>query len=158
MFRWSARRRDEEPEIPGMVSDGRRRRTRERSRAVAGPEPAAVREPLLIAAHEDHWLLDIVDGEFVDDAGTDWGQLDGRACSDQLLRWFDAGLLELRDDSATPARHPERRRISDLPLLPPDAARELLSRPDVWLEEGPGAYTTLAPTELGRSTPAGSWP
>ncbi|MDP5184750.1 hypothetical protein QOZ88_19110 [Blastococcus sp. BMG 814] len=43
-------------------------------------------------------------------------------------------------------------------LLPPDAARELLTRPDLWLDEGPGAYAVPAPTELGRSTPAGRWP
>ncbi|WP_166533930.1 hypothetical protein [Blastococcus xanthinilyticus] len=163
MFGWLRKNRgDEEPEIPGMVTPGRRRR-----RVV--PDPAAdqrgaddvIRTAMYQAVHDDAWLTGITDGDFIDDPAA-WGELDPQACSAQLLRWFDAGLIEVHQD-AEPADLADPvvdfdYDAADLPLIAPDAARALLADPRRWTDEHPDGFAVPVPTGLGRSTPAERWP
>ena len=90
MFRWSARRRDEEPEIPGMVRSGRRPRAGA-PRPVVAPPTQTVRDAMLCAVREETWLNLILDGLFLDDRDPWWDAPDLEACSAQLLRWYAEG-------------------------------------------------------------------
>ncbi|NEK84790.1 hypothetical protein GCU60_03285 [Blastococcus saxobsidens] len=152
---------DAGPEIPGMVPTGRRRWTGR------PPAPAAdgadVRAAMHLAVRHDTWLFDVHEGDFVD--GTDmWGPFEPAACSEVLLRWFDAGLVELRQDIDHP---PEAfydpsvdldYDVADLPLVPPGAARALLADPGRWTDATPDGFAVPLPTELGRRTPPAEWP
>jgi hypothetical protein len=164
VFDWLRKRRgDEEPEIPGMIAPGRRRRR-------AAPEPpahqdapdTAVRTAMYQAVLDDAWLFGITDGDLVDDPAV-WGALDPEACSAQLLRWFDSGLIEVHQDTepvgdvTDPAVDLDYD-AADLPLIPPDAARALLADPGRWTDETPDGFAVPVPTERGRSTPAERWP
>ncbi|MCA0146968.1 hypothetical protein [Blastococcus sp. LR1] len=158
MFGWLKRRKDDGPEIPGMVNSGRRQRRPE----PAEPDPA-VRTTMHHAVLNDAWLFDITDGGFVD--GSDgWNPLDPRECSGQLLRWFDAGLVELHQDadpSGAPLTDPAADldyEAADLPLIPPDRARTLLADPGRWTDETADGFAVPVPTARGRELPLDRWP
>ncbi|RBY92357.1 hypothetical protein DQ244_08835 [Blastococcus sp. TBT05-19] len=158
MFSWLRRREQDEPEIPGMVTSRRRRRDEQ----PAGPHPA-LRSTLHHAVLNDTWLFDITEGGFVDAPGT-WGPLDPQDCSAQLLRWFDAGLVELHQDDdpsgealTDPAVDLDYE-AADLPLIPFGEARALLADPGRWTDETPDGFAVPVPTERGRDTPVDRWP
>ena len=161
------RRDDDVPETPGMVTSGRRRRRAERQPAPrpgpapAGPDPV-IRTAMLQHVSDQTWLSSITDGDLVDDPAA-WGPLDPRACSEQLLRWFDAGLIELHQDVEPPRDDLTDLSIlyydaADLPLIPADAARALLADPERWTDATPDGFACPVPTGRGRRTPAERWP
>lgn len=103
----------------------------------------------------DSWLGDLTDGGFLDDRDDWWDPPDLEACSAQLLRWLHAELIELCDESPDEA--------DNLPAHTPapmahDDARSVLADPERWYGEHTGGCTLVRATELGRSTPARSWP
>ena len=155
---------EESPEIPGMVSG------RPQPHAPA-PEPAPpaddpgpdLHRAMYRSVHDDAWLFDIPDGDFVDWEGEapPGGPFDPADCSAVLLRWFDAGLIELHQDRDPPKDAPADDldyAAADLPRIPADDARALLAAPERWTDATPDGFAVAVPTERGRATPADRWP
>lgn len=160
MFGWLTRgRRDDQPEIPGMITAGRPREDK-RPPAPRGPD---LRTAMQTAVVNEAWLFAVPEGDFYDEPVT-LGPYDPAACSEHLLRWFDAGLIELRQDTDPVGLDRTDPRFSDdwsaivLPPIPPDAARALLLELARWTDDDPEGFATLIRTERGRDIPLDRWP